>query len=212
MYCSDRGDAVDDINARLGAIDYSNIAGVIITFGGTKTPNNYAICDGAEVSQLMFPELYTAIGDIWAYKNPTTQAGTFRLPPAQLAITRATELPEDHPVTTTLANPRLETGFGPIECIALGRQVTSRVFLGVDLANNVTYVDGFVDYIPYNNDDFELNALVNDGFSSDAITYINNSFANNVASNDGFTSKETFYANNDFTANELFNDGFDLGA
>lgn len=60
--------------------------GVIKMFAGNSAPENYHMCDGAELRITEYPELYAVIGDTfnnakrWNDGSTTTQPGHFKLP------------------------------------------------------------------------------------------------------------------------------------
>ena len=58
--------------------------GAIIAFGGSVAPAGWLICDGAEISQTTYPELYAVLGDnyknTWDNASSAVTAGKFRIP------------------------------------------------------------------------------------------------------------------------------------
>lgn len=60
--------------------------GIVKMWAGSKVPENYALCNGAEMRITDYPELYKAIGTTFNTavsangSKPTTQSGFFRLP------------------------------------------------------------------------------------------------------------------------------------
>lgn len=52
-------------------------AGVILPFGGTIAPAGYLLCDGSEVSRIIYADLYDVIGNAFGSGNGST---TFNLP------------------------------------------------------------------------------------------------------------------------------------
>ncbi len=50
--------------------------GMFMDFGGSTVPSGWLYCDGSEVSQATYPNLYAAIGNTWG----TAAAGNFKLP------------------------------------------------------------------------------------------------------------------------------------
>ena len=59
-------------------------AGIMQEYGGLTAPEGYLACNGAEYAQDFYPELYAAIGDLWATTGGVTSpsAGNFRVPPS----------------------------------------------------------------------------------------------------------------------------------
>lgn len=57
--------------------------GNIFDFAGSAAPDNALVCDGSEVSQTTYADLYTAIGSTWNTTNGAAApaGGNFRLPP-----------------------------------------------------------------------------------------------------------------------------------
>jgi len=60
--------------------------GAFIDWGGNTPPAGYLLCDGSEVAELDYPDLFAAIGNNWdntgGAANPA--AGNFRLPPSEI--------------------------------------------------------------------------------------------------------------------------------
>ena len=61
-------------------------AGTIISFAGDTVPDGYLLCDGSELSQTTYADLFANIGSTWdttaGVASPT--AGNFRLPPSDI--------------------------------------------------------------------------------------------------------------------------------
>ena len=64
--------------------------GTVLLWAGNKVPDNYALCNGQELSQTDYPELYQVIGSTFnsavgnnGEKYKSTQSGCFRLPDLQ---------------------------------------------------------------------------------------------------------------------------------
>jgi len=61
-------------------------AGTIISFAGDTVPDGYLLCDGSELSQTTYADLFANIGSTWdttaGVASPT--AGNFRLPPSEV--------------------------------------------------------------------------------------------------------------------------------
>lgn len=53
-------------------------SGVVVPFAGASAPDGYLLCDGSEVSETDFGNLFAAIGA--AYNDGSEGAGNFRLP------------------------------------------------------------------------------------------------------------------------------------
>src|SRR5215475_8539475 len=51
-------------------------AGEIRAFAGPNPPAGWILCDGREVKEADYPQLYAAIGDLWGASAP----GKFKLP------------------------------------------------------------------------------------------------------------------------------------
>lgn len=64
----------------------SGPAGVAFDFYGSTAPAGSFACNGQELVQATYPELYAAIGDLWATTGGVAApaAGNFRLPPQQV--------------------------------------------------------------------------------------------------------------------------------
>lgn len=60
--------------------------GLILLWGGQSTPPNYLNCDGSEVSQVTYANLFHVIGYTW---GPGDGATTFNLPPGGVAYLNA---------------------------------------------------------------------------------------------------------------------------
>ena len=62
------------------------VTGVIIDFAGATVPSGFLECDGSEISQATYADLYTAIGDTWAETAGVAAPGgtNFRLPPSSV--------------------------------------------------------------------------------------------------------------------------------
>ena len=60
----------------------TNPPGVILPYAGTTAPINWLICDGSEILQIDYPELFTVIGFTYKEKNSLSDAGVakFGLP------------------------------------------------------------------------------------------------------------------------------------
>ena len=60
--------------------------GSFLYFGGTTPPAGYLVCDGNTYLRSTYPDLYAAIGDLWANTNGATTPGvdSFRLPPSEV--------------------------------------------------------------------------------------------------------------------------------
>lgn len=83
-------------NAWYSALHYRNKAlisavsaertGQIIHFAGTTPPTGYLACDGSEVSQAVYADLFAAIGTAWNTTGGAAApaAGNFRLPPSAI--------------------------------------------------------------------------------------------------------------------------------
>lgn len=75
-----------DLAAANAAIAAGEPLGVVKMWAGKTVPEDYHLCDGAELRQADYPELYAAIGTTFnTCKNQngtayTTQGGSFRLP------------------------------------------------------------------------------------------------------------------------------------
>jgi len=58
--------------------------GTIIPYAGitttTMTSQGWLLCDGAAVSKAIYPDLWTAIGEIWGYGNDGENGNSFSLP------------------------------------------------------------------------------------------------------------------------------------
>jgi hypothetical protein len=78
-------DLLDEINKK---IDRTRLAGIMFDFTGLpeNIPEGSLVCDGSEVSQTGYPELYAAIGDLWNNTGgvPSPGSGNFRLPPQEM--------------------------------------------------------------------------------------------------------------------------------
>ena len=62
-------------------------AGFIMPFGGTTAPTGYLACEGQEVLQSDYPDLYAAIGTTW---NTGPTGSYFKLPDLRGAFLRGT--------------------------------------------------------------------------------------------------------------------------
>ena len=70
--------------------EFSNLAvpplGIIEMWAGEKVPEGYVLCDGQELKQADYPELYGVIGDVFNYavdyqgNKKSPQSGYFRIP------------------------------------------------------------------------------------------------------------------------------------
>jgi len=56
--------------------DVANPVGQIFAWAGNTAPQNTLACDGSEVSQSTYPELYAILGTLWG----SASSGNFRLP------------------------------------------------------------------------------------------------------------------------------------
>lgn len=54
--------------------------GTIMPYAGSNPPYGYLLCDGSEIEQVKYPELYNVIGSLYNGSNPLVGVGTFRLP------------------------------------------------------------------------------------------------------------------------------------
>jgi microcystin-dependent protein len=63
---------------------YYGMPGIITAFAGIQQPDNWLICNGAEVSKSDYPELYSVIGDIY---GTSSSSSTFKLPDLQTYTT-----------------------------------------------------------------------------------------------------------------------------
>ena len=61
-------------------------AGTIIDFAGSSAPSGYLVCNGGEVSNATYSDLYAVLGVLWANTGgaSTPSVGNFRLPPQQI--------------------------------------------------------------------------------------------------------------------------------
>jgi hypothetical protein len=57
--------------------------GMVAMFGGTVEPTNWLFCRGQAISQTTYTGLYAVIGNRFNEAQPTTPAGTFRVPNMQ---------------------------------------------------------------------------------------------------------------------------------
>ena len=56
---------------------FYTMAGEIKMWAGDKIPDGWLLCDGSEVSKTKYPNLYSAIGDLWGVPNSSSN---FKLP------------------------------------------------------------------------------------------------------------------------------------
>ena len=66
-----------DISTLQGQI---NPTGAVIAFAGSSIPTGYLLCDGAEISQTTYADLYTAIGTTYSSGRSAPSSGNFYLP------------------------------------------------------------------------------------------------------------------------------------
>ena len=66
-----------DITTLQGQI---NPTGAVIAFAGSSIPTGYLLCDGAEISQTTYADLYTAIGTTYSSGRSAPSSGNFYLP------------------------------------------------------------------------------------------------------------------------------------
>ena len=57
-----------------------NPTGAVIAFAGSSIPTGYLLCDGAEISQTTYADLYTAIGTTYSSGRSAPSSGNFYLP------------------------------------------------------------------------------------------------------------------------------------
>lgn len=60
-----------------GSLTCYGMAGEIKMWAGNAIPNGWLLCDGSEVSQTKYPNLYAAIGDLW---GTPSSSSNFKLP------------------------------------------------------------------------------------------------------------------------------------
>lgn len=66
------------LSRRTRADQFSYVpAGTVLPFAGDTAPSGWAICNGDPVSRTDYPELFTAIGELWGVGDGST---TFNLP------------------------------------------------------------------------------------------------------------------------------------
>ncbi len=65
-----------------------NPVGTIEAFGGTTVPDGWLLCDGSEVSRIIYPNLYNAISTNWGAGDEST---TFNLPDLRGRFLRGTD-------------------------------------------------------------------------------------------------------------------------
>lgn len=66
------------LSRRTKADQFSYVpAGTVLPFAGDTAPSGWAICNGDPVSRTDYPELFTAIGELWGVGDGST---TFNLP------------------------------------------------------------------------------------------------------------------------------------
>ena len=90
---------IGDSNAQM----YSNLmpAGTVLPFAGAAAPTGWLLCQGQEISQTTYPELYAVLGSTYnTQTNPTTNAawatptaGTFRVPDYRASFLRGVGTP-----------------------------------------------------------------------------------------------------------------------
>jgi len=78
---TDELQAVEDL-----AIANTTPVGTMIDFAGDTAPSGYLVCNGGEVSQTTYADLYAVLGVLWANTAgaSTPAVGNFRLPPQQV--------------------------------------------------------------------------------------------------------------------------------
>lgn len=79
------GVAVTMSESQLNSL-FNGRAGVMFDFAGNAAPVGSLSCDGQELDQATYPELYLAIGDLWSTTGGASApaAGNFRLPPQEI--------------------------------------------------------------------------------------------------------------------------------
>lgn len=115
-------------------------AGSIVMFAGSTVPQGWSACDGSQLAQATYPELFAAIGTTWATcTNPLNGSaysapagGFFRLPDLSGAFVRGTGGPNSAGVTTSLAGYQ-----GPLTA-----RPTSSLTTGNESANHIHTTPG----------------------------------------------------------------------
>lgn len=81
--------------------------GVLFDWAGTTAPAGSLSCNGQELAQATYPELYAAIGDLWAITGDVAPpaAGNFRVPPQKIGGFGVFRRALNSSNTGTYANP-----------------------------------------------------------------------------------------------------------
>lgn len=84
LQTSDRvlGQIQDNIALALNQmmVEFRPPAGSILAFAGAKTPDSYLACDGSQYLKTRYPDLYAALGDIYATQWDNEKGANFPAP------------------------------------------------------------------------------------------------------------------------------------
>jgi microcystin-dependent protein len=91
--------------------------GSIIPFAGNRIPVGYLLCDGSEVSQARYPNLYDVIGNTYGIPNPNN-IDTFKLPDLRGRFALGRDNMDNNLLVTTTVGTVVDAGGGNIDRVS----------------------------------------------------------------------------------------------